>query len=538
MEAYLVVRRFLGIVCLVSLLALISALEPGVAVAQSGPVLRVGFFQNYPVTFEKGGRQTGFHLELLREVARQEGWTLDCIYSGSQKNVVQGLENGALDLGMGLVPSEALGQFLDFTVEKNAMLTGQIFVRTGRTDILQVTDLSAKKVAILKHDALGQSCLDNCKKLGVEPVFHLINSYEELAQVVATGAVDAAIFSAAQGHDYAKRYHLQPTAIVFKAVGVQFAVAKGQHGDVIAAIDRSIQQWKKENGSKYYELERAFLAQESAPGAEGWTGRQLLIGVCLCLLFIVMGVKLGNFLVKESESNSLRVAGAAIKKIVAFTLLISLSFWIMDSLAGWLLFNGGKDLSLLEFLLTRVPPENLYMRGMFFLVCCFCGLFMVNYIRRYEAMLKVLAVSVGRYEQLTANAKDMIYRMSLPQGKYEFVSKASASIFGYSPAEFYRRPHLLDEMVHPDWRERYADERSRLLAGDEGAPFYEYQVVSKAGKRRWVNQRVTVYRDEAGVAVAIEGIITDLGAGEGAGDRCRMRLGQEATPGQALDPSP
>lgn len=509
MKAHEVVRQVLLKVCLGVLLALSLVLGPGLTAAQSGQVVRVGFFQNYPLTFEKGGRQTGFHLELLREVARQEGWTLDLRYSGSLKNVVQGLEGGSLDLGMGLAPTEALGQFLDFTAEKNAQLSGQMFVKVGRTDIQQVNDLSGKKVAILNHDALGQSCLDLCKKLGVEPVFQLINSYEELVQAVATGAVDAALFNEAQGMDYAKGYQLQPTAIVFNPIGAQFAVAKGKNGGLLEAIDRSLRQWKRENGAKYHELERTFLGGASA-ATVAWTGRQLLIATCLCLLFIAMGVNMGIFMVKETESKSLRVAGASLKKIGLFIALISLGFWVMDSLAGWLLFNEGKDLSLLEFAITRVPLENLYMRGMFFLICCFFGLFMANYIRKYEELLNVLYVSVSRFDQLTGNAKDMMYRMSLPKGEYEFVSKASTMIFGYAPEEFYKRPDLLDQMVHPDWQAYYAEAREKLLAGEEVAPFYEYQVVNKAGQRRWVNQRVTLYRDDSGVPVAIEGIISDL----------------------------
>jgi PAS domain S-box-containing protein len=509
MKVYEVVQQFLIMICLCGLLVLSPALGLGRAAAQSGQVVRVGFFQNYPLTFEKGGRQTGFHLELLREVARQEGWTLDLHYSGSLKNVVQGLENGSLDLGMGLVPTDALRQFLDFTAEKNAMLTGQIFVRAGREDSQQVKDLSGKKVAILNHDGLGQACLDVCKKLGVEPVVHLINSYDELAQAVSVGAVDAALFSAAQGADYAKLYHLQSTAIVFKPVTAQFAVAKGKNGDLTEAIDRSLRQWKKEKGAKYYELERTFLGGVSSVNGT-WTGREMLIAVCLCLLFIVMGVNMGIFMVKETESNSLRVAGASLRKIGTFTVLISLIFWGMDSLAGWLLFNEGKDLSLLEFAVTRVPPENLYMRAMFFLMCCFFGIFMANYIRKYEELLNVLYVSVGRFDQLIGNAKDMLYRMSLPKGEYEFVNKASMMLFGYSPEEFYKRPHLLDEMVHPDWKEYYANEWEKILAGEEVALAFEYQVLNKAGQKRWVNQRLTVYRDDSGVPVAIEGMITDL----------------------------
>lgn len=510
MKVHQVVRQCLCMACLYLILTFSLALGPGVVVAgQSGHVVRVGFFQNYPLSFEKGGRQTGFHLELLREVARQEGWTLDVTYSGSLKNVVQGLEGGSLDLGMGLAPTDSLTQYLDFTVEKSAVLTGQIFVKADRAGILQLADLNGKKVAVLNHDGLGQICLDVCKKSGVEPVFQLINSYDALAQALATGAVDAALFSSAQGDDFARLYQLQPTKIVFKPVGAQFAVAKGTNRELVEAIDRSVRQWKKEDGVKYHELERTFLGGASTEAA-AWTGRQMLIASCLCVLFIVMGVNMGIFMVKETGSNSLRVAGGSLKKIGLFAILISAVFWGMDSLAGWLLFNEGKNLNLLEFALTRVPHENLYMRGMFFLICCFFGLFMANYIRKYEELLNVLYVSVSRFDQLTGNARDMMYRMSLPKGEYEFVNKAALTIFGYSPDDFYKRPNLLDEMVHADWQEYYAEARAKLLAGHEPAPFYEYQVVNKAGKRRWVNQRLTVYRDEAGAAVAIEGIITDL----------------------------
>jgi len=498
-------------------LLFVLALSPAWAMAQ---VVRVGVFQNYPLIFEKEGRQTGFHLELLREVAKQEGWTLDVHYSGSLKNVVQGLENASLDLGMGVTPTESLRQYLDFTVEKSAMLTGQIFVKAGSADAPQVKDLSGKRVAVLTHDGLGQVCRDVCKTLGVEPVFQMINSYEEMAKALFAGAVDAALLSSAQGSEYAKLYQLQPTTIVFKPVEAQFAVAKGKNGDLVLAIDRSLRHWKKDNGAKYHEIERTFLAGTSSTLGE-WTGREMLIALCLCLLFIVMGVNMGFFMVKETESNSLRVAGASLRKIGAFIVLISLIFWLMDSLAGWLLFNDGKGLSLLEFAITRVPIENLYMRGMFFLMCCFFGLFMANYLRKYEEMLNVLYVSVRRFDQLTGNAKDMLYRMSLPKGEYEFVSKASAKIFGYSPEEVYKRHNLLDEMVHPDSRKYYACVQAKFLAGEEAAPFYEYQVVSKTGQKRLVNQRMTVYRDDDGALVAIEGIITDVSNREPVGQEER-----------------
>lgn len=481
------------------------------ATAQPGQVVRVGFFQNTPLTFESNGRPTGFHLELLREIARREGWVLEVQHSGSLKNVVQGLELGTLDLGMGLAPTEALRRSLDFSLEKNAQLAGQVFIREGRAGIQEIKDLNDRKVGLLNHDALGQICAEVSKKLGLAPDFFLINSYEEMAQAVATAAVDAAVFNSAQGKDYAKLYHLRPTKIVFKPVDALFAVAKGKNSGLLEAVDRSLGQWKKEKGSTYHTLERTFLNGKSSAGG-GWTKRDMLIASCLCLLFIVMGVNMGTYLVKAAESNSLRVSGASRSRIGLFTIVISIAFWGMDSLAGWLLFNADKNLSLLEFAITRVPAENLYMRGMFFLICCFFGLFMANYIRRYEQLMNILYVSANRFELMIGNARDMMYRMSLPKGEYEFVSKASTTIFGYAPEEFYKRPRLLDEMLHPDSKARYADEQARLLAGKEAAPFYEYQMISKAGKKLTINLRLTVYRDAASAPVAIEGIITDLTA--------------------------
>lgn len=475
---------------------------------QSGEEISVGVFQNYPVSFEKGSVLTGFHLELLKEVAKQEGWTLNFIHSGSLKNVLQGLEIGSLDIGIGLAPTAESLQYLDFTKEKNALLTGQIFIKGNRTDIQNVNDLTGKKVALLNHDALGRNCIDVCRKLGVTPSFNLINSYDELARAVSAGVVDAAIFNSLQGDAYSDVYQLKSTGIVFKPVEIQYAVAKGKNSRLVEVIDRTLRKWKMEKGSKYYEHEKAFFGGLSPENGQ-WSKRQSLIAVCLCVLFIFMGVKMGIFLVNETESSSLRVAGASLKRIALFVVTISLAFWLIDSLAGWLLFNEGKDLSLLDFAATDVPPENLYMRGMFFLICCFFGLFMANYIRKYEQLLNVLFVSVRRFEQLTGNAKDMIYRMTFPKGEYEFVSSASTAIFGYSPEEFYKRPLLLNEMVHPDWKEYYEGEQKKLLAG-EMLPFYEYQIINKAGVTRWVNQRVTLYYDESNTPVAVEGIVTDL----------------------------
>ncbi|MDI6725776.1 MAG: ATP-binding protein, partial [Smithellaceae bacterium] len=114
-----------------------------------------------------------------------------------------------------------------------------------------------------------------------------------------------------------------------------------------------------------------------------------------------------------------------------------------------------------------------------------------------------------RFRRLAENARDMIYRMSLPDGRYEYVSPASTNLLGYTPDEFYDSPVLIQKIIHPDWHSYFEEQWRKLLAGDV-PPTYEYQIIHKSGEVRWLNQRNIMIRDRDGRPIAIEGIVTDL----------------------------
>ena len=122
---------------------------------------------------------------------------------------------------------------------------------------------------------------------------------------------------------------------------------------------------------------------------------------------------------------------------------------------------------------------------------------------------EALRESEARFRRLAENARDMIYRMSLPDGLYEYVSSASTRLLGYTPEEFYNTPQLVADVIHPDWLEYFEQAWKNLLEG-EMPPFYEYQIRHKSGEVRWMNQRNVLVRDENGNIIAIEGIVTDV----------------------------
>jgi PAS domain S-box-containing protein len=111
--------------------------------------------------------------------------------------------------------------------------------------------------------------------------------------------------------------------------------------------------------------------------------------------------------------------------------------------------------------------------------------------------------------ELLNNSRDVLYRMSLPDGKYEYVSSAASQVFGYSPEEMYASPLHIRKIIHPDWVEYLDFQWQRLLAGDM-PPSYEYQIIHKSGDTRWICQKNVLIRDDSGTPVAIEGLVSDI----------------------------
>jgi PAS domain S-box-containing protein len=122
---------------------------------------------------------------------------------------------------------------------------------------------------------------------------------------------------------------------------------------------------------------------------------------------------------------------------------------------------------------------------------------------------QALTESEEKYRRLSENAQDMIYRMSLPDGRYEYVSPASINIMGYNPEEIYHSPLLIAKIIHPDYNEYFKIEWEKLIKGDM-SPTYEYKIITRTGNEKWLYQRNVLIKDKLNNPIAIEGIVTDI----------------------------
>ncbi|MDX1969598.1 MAG: PAS domain S-box protein, partial [Planctomycetaceae bacterium] len=126
--------------------------------------------------------------------------------------------------------------------------------------------------------------------------------------------------------------------------------------------------------------------------------------------------------------------------------------------------------------------------------------------KRHEAALQS---SEAKYRSLIEGARDMIYRMSIPDGRYEYVSPAAEQVIGYSAAELLAEPLLISRVIHPCFREFFEREWDKVCRGIV-EPYFEYCVLDRQGKTLWISQSTVGVLDDAGAIIAMEGVCRNI----------------------------
>ncbi|MFW5770151.1 MAG: response regulator [Spirochaetota bacterium] len=114
-----------------------------------------------------------------------------------------------------------------------------------------------------------------------------------------------------------------------------------------------------------------------------------------------------------------------------------------------------------------------------------------------------------KYRLLAENAPAMIYRMSIPDGVYEYVSPKSVEITGFTPEDFYQRPKFIYDFIHPAFK-NYLEEQWADLVRGKVPEQYEYMAYRKDGEARWLRQRNVLLKDDEGNPIALEAIVSDI----------------------------
>ncbi|MCU7925991.1 MAG: EAL domain-containing protein [Candidatus Thiodiazotropha sp. (ex Dulcina madagascariensis)] len=269
-------------------LLIFSSALPG----QIPTTLRVGIYMNPPlVTTDLRGRPGGLFIDILEQIARQEGWKLRYIV-GTWSDQLQRLSTGSIDLLPAIAFNEARQQrflFSDHTVIAN---WGQIFVSED-SDIQSIPDLDGKRIAVLRDDVYitaDPGLMNICEAFDIDCKLTEYATYDMVLRAVVQGKADAGLvnrlFGATRGHTYT------PIAspIVLMPLDIRIAISRmNPHAEEIKQqIDHQLTIMKADDFSIYHQrLGSLFERNEKIVQTPAWIYQAASVGGLLVAALLI-----------------------------------------------------------------------------------------------------------------------------------------------------------------------------------------------------------------------------------------------------------
>ncbi|MBN2279922.1 MAG: PAS domain S-box protein [Candidatus Marinimicrobia bacterium] len=116
-----------------------------------------------------------------------------------------------------------------------------------------------------------------------------------------------------------------------------------------------------------------------------------------------------------------------------------------------------------------------------------------------------------KYDELVNNIPDMIFEMSVPDGRYLFVNDAVKEVTGYDRMSILKNPFFIRDVIHPDFKKYFKNQWKLILAGHPPDKFL-YKILDPDKNERWIEQRNYFKRNPKGVVISLEGIASDVTA--------------------------
>jgi len=259
--------------------------------------VRVGVYSNEPKIFMGANQQpTGILGDLLVDMAKQEGWTLQTVACTWQE-CLNALQAGTIDLMPDMAYNAQREKLFDFHSTPALLSWSQVYKhRSLRID--SALDFQGKRIAVLQGSVQQDYLKNLIEGFGLKTELVPVQSLQQAFEKVADRSADAAAANRFYGDLQASQYKLDPTAILFLPSQLFYASANGRNADLLAAIDNHLAAWQAQPGSRYFEvLEHWMNAPPPTliPAYVWWTGIALAL-----LLTISLG---GAYLLKREVTN-------------------------------------------------------------------------------------------------------------------------------------------------------------------------------------------------------------------------------------------
>ena len=126
---------------------------------------------------------------------------------------------------------------------------------------------------------------------------------------------------------------------------------------------------------------------------------------------------------------------------------------------------------------------------------------------------QALRESEERFRGVLENSRDLIFKIDLSTGGYEYVSPAAERVLGILPGELMNLGfRKMMERIYPEDRHRYERELESLLQAppDQRSGVTEYRWMTTTGDYRWISSSRSVVSDTRGRPMSVIGSVRDI----------------------------
>lgn len=410
--------------------------------------LRVNLTENAPLVYpDENGNAAGFYPEILRYIAKQEGWRLEFVHD-TWKNSLQLLEDGNIDIVMSIARSEAREKVFDFSRETVIANWGQLSRHKG-DEIKSLPDLQGKRVSGVSGNIHSKAFVSLVDSFDIDIEFVTTDDYFQSFELLQRGEVAAVVSNRFNTLRYIGQYNnTETTPIIFSPISLYFATTEGRNAEILDAIDRYVREGQKTQGSYFY---RAM---------DTW------IGTTMAKQF------------KFPEWAKLLLIGALLLVVV----LLAAAFILRRQVAKRTAQISKKNRQLAE---SRDGLE-----------------------KRVTERTWELAESEKKYSDLYENAPDMFYTADTTTRKVIQCNRTLLQATGFSKDEIVGKSVI--ELYHGASKAQREKQLSPAVLATTPISDMELRLLRKDGGSIEVALNVSVVRDEQGVTVQTRSILRDI----------------------------
>lgn len=233
-------------------LVLFVFIQDTIAAPSSPVTVRIAAFNLYPTIFqEKDGSVQGFYVDFLNEIARREGWDIEYVY-GNWADGLARIKSGEVDVVTNVAFNMERATFMDYGKVPLLTVWAELYVPVGSA-IASIREVNGKKIGVMKGDFNGNNFRNLVEKLEIPCEIVEYGNFDEVFKAIFLKQVDGGVVNNTFGASKQDEYKITSSGIVFNPFDVFFTVAKGQNQQILATLDRYLEEWRKEKNSPFHE---------------------------------------------------------------------------------------------------------------------------------------------------------------------------------------------------------------------------------------------------------------------------------------------